>query len=243
MSNCPNLKDAKEAVKQSTKPQANLTTTIIDSGATQHMFNTLDIFDDISRSRNVSVACVDKTEIDAPYVGSVKFSLDADDCSSLTLRDVLHVPKLKHNLLSVRALTKERLDVSFRRDGMVLVADEDDKTYEIGHAVGDLYHLTMTTPEVYTVTTTTTTSQDPYTLWHHRLGHPSQRILETITNHVRGIDKIVKPPSSSICEGCAYAKSHRQPFPKVAENRSDKIFRWVHSDRCRHRRFLGLSIL
>ena len=95
MSNCPNLKDAKEAVKQSTKPQANLTTTIIDSGATQHMFNTLDIFDDISRSRNVSVACADKTEIDAPHVGSVKLSLDADDCSSLTLRDVFTCSKVE----------------------------------------------------------------------------------------------------------------------------------------------------
>jgi len=234
--NCWRLKDAKAAIqssssKSSSGPQANSTTvsthaniTIIDSGASQHMFRSSNEFSDLN-PKSTTVLCANDSEIDSTHVGTVNLELhddDDDENANLTLRDVLLVPDLRHNLLSVRALNREGLDVSFRRDGTVLIADQDDISYEIGRAVGDLYQLT--TPKAYT----TSKKPESHVLWHHRLGHPNNRVLNTLSRHVIGIDKIEF--SSLICEGCIYAKSHRQAFPKTAENRADQLLERVHSD-------------
>jgi len=204
-------------------PSASIT--IIDSGASQHMFHSADEFINL-KAKTTAVLCANDSQMSSTHVGTVDIRThDNDDYSILTLHDVLLVPELRHNLLSVRALNKGGLNVSFRRDGTVLIADQDDISYEIGQAVGDLYQLT--TPKAYTAAVTT--KPNSHILWHHRLGHPNQKVLESIQNHVIGIDinKVREPYS---CEGCIYAKSHRQPFPKVAENRADKPLERVHSD-------------
>ena len=116
------------------------------------------------------------------HVGTVNLLDNDDEYSVLTLHDVLLVPELRHNLISVRALNRGGLDVSFRRDGTVLIADQDDVSYEIGQTVGDIHQLTP--PKAYTATK----KPDNHILWHHRLGHPNQKILDSIQNHVIGVE-------------------------------------------------------
>ena len=80
----------------------------------------------------------------------------------------------------------------------------------------------------------TTSAIDKYKLWYLRLGHLNKGIMKIIKDYVIGIDNsILKKPDESICEGCAYAKSYWKPFPKTAENRSDRILERIHSDLCR----------
>ena len=104
---------------------------------------------------------------------------------------------------------------------------KENCTREIGRVSGDTYHLL-----VQHGTYNTLQDVDRYTLWHHRLGHLSQNILETITEHSTGIgDKLMKSDDTK-CEGCVLGKSHRLPFPNATTNRATTILERIHSDIC-----------
>ena len=62
----------------------------------------------------------------------------------LNLENVLCIPDFQHNLISVRALNKSGNDVIFKSDGTVSISDDDNNNTQIGHAIGDLFHLSMT---------------------------------------------------------------------------------------------------
>jgi len=151
-----------------------------------------------------------------------------DDEKNIPLQNVLYIPKLRHNLLSVPALNQDGKDVHFLRDGTVTMTDAD-ATYDIGHSVGNLRYLSNF-PEAYNTTNTT----DDYQLWHYRLGHTGSHILNKISEYVIGLEKLKKSDNvtTKICEACIYAKSHRQPFPKKATNRAEMILERIHSDLC-----------
>ncbi len=59
----------------------------------------------------------------------------------INLEDVLCIPKLHHNLISVRALNKSGHEVTFKSDGNVIQIDDDNNIIKIGQAIGDLFHL------------------------------------------------------------------------------------------------------
>src|SRR5271163_5097243 len=67
---CPKFSDVLETYKKS-QPKALLAygPTIIDSGATQHMFNRLDAFGTVS-SRESSITCTNSQQIRSTHVGA-----------------------------------------------------------------------------------------------------------------------------------------------------------------------------
>jgi len=224
MRKCPKLKDAKAAVQSKASVAVGKYDTIIDSGATQHMFNNAGVFENML-PRKLNISCANAQEIEATHEGFV--DLQFGDDFVMHLQNALYVPKLNHNLLSVRALNKEGHDVIFHRNGSVVLTDnESSSSYTIGHAIGNLYHLTRETAKTNLVAAI----EDPYTIWHHRLGHPQAKVLQSISKYVTGINDLT--PSTKLCEGCVLAKSHRLPFPKAAENRTKDLLGRIHSDLC-----------
>jgi len=206
---------------------------IIDSGATQHMFNDFDLFG-VAHPKETRITCANSKDLLSTHVGDVV-------CGEKRFSDVLYVPKLRANLLSVRALTEEG-DVIFRKNGMVELS-KNGENIRIGQIFGNTYQLTNT---AFTVTTravnmpvtsipnaptATTKNDDKFNLWHHRLGHPNRQVLLSMPDHVKGMDSLSRS-SSKLCEPCQYAKSHRQKFPKNATNRANAILGRVHSDLC-----------
>ncbi|GAC1660287.1 MAG: hypothetical protein PVS3B3_30240 [Ktedonobacteraceae bacterium] len=143
------------------------------------------------------------------------------------LRDVLYVPGLQHNLISVRALTKDGKDVIFKRDGTVETID-DENTHRIGQAVGDLYQLTDINA---LVATNAMGAFDDYTIWHQRFGHAGRNTIMSLAKYVTGLEKVKFTSPEGVCEGCVRAKSHRKPFG-VATNRSKEILGRIHTDIC-----------
>ena len=222
---CPDIPDMRDAYKSKIKcntPQANFAiSAIIDSGATQHMFNQLDAFGS-TISQESAITCANSQQLKSTHIGTVNI----DGIS--TLHDVLHVPELKHNLLSVRALTKDGNDVIFKRDGDVELIN-DVESHVIGHAVGDLYQLLADRDAL--IAETTKPKIDDYTLWHHRLGHPGRKILQTLPKYVIGLENVRITSNNDVCASCAQAKSHRLPFGS-ATNRSIEPLGRIHTDLC-----------
>ena len=135
---CPDLSKMREAYNShaASTSSANLTigATIIDSGATQHMFNQIDDFRNISR-KNTMITCANSQDVQSTHIGSIDLS------DEINLEDVLCVPKLHHNLISVRVLNKSGNDVTFKSDGDIIQIDDDNNIIKIGQAIGDLFHL------------------------------------------------------------------------------------------------------
>src|SRR5665213_2339629 len=139
--------------------------TIIDSGATQHMFHQLDDLSDVTQNKSM-ITCANSQTLRSTHVRSVNLT------DELNLENVLCVPDLQHNLISVWALTKSSHHIIFENDGTVNINDVDNNsTTKIGHAIGDLFHLSS--DEAYLANTNKANGTfDKYALWHHRLGHP-----------------------------------------------------------------------
>src|SRR4051794_13984496 len=134
--NCPNKNE-----DITRNPQAHTisthTPTIIDSGATQHMFKNLADFG-TAYPQHTQIICANSQNIPAIYVGTVTLNIGDDD-TPRTLHEVLHVPELKNNLISVRALTKEGNKVVFNTEGTVEMTSDDGRTHQIGEIKDDLY--------------------------------------------------------------------------------------------------------
>ena len=103
-----------------------------------------------------------------PIKGMGEASYKLDYGNSMTMKDVLYVPGLKKNLLSILALDKKGFRVSFV-DGKVLMWKKGktiDDTVEIGVEEGGLYIL-----KGHVDSTLMTSTISPCDLWDIRFSH------------------------------------------------------------------------
>ena len=99
-------------------------------------------------------------------VGEASYKLDSGN--PLKMKEVLYVPGLKKNLLSISALDKKGFRVAFI-DGQVLIWPKGKKIEDaivIGEEEGGLYKI-----KGHSKTTFVHESTDPSELWHRRLSH------------------------------------------------------------------------
>ena len=109
-----------------------------------------------------------------PIKGSEESSYKLDSEKSLTMKEVLFVPGLKKNLLSISALDAKGMMVAFI-DGQVIMLPKGKTINDaivIGEQEGGLYKL-KGHPEQALVHDTV----DPSELWHRRLAHVHYRAL------------------------------------------------------------------
>ena len=64
--------------------------------------------------------------------------------------------------------------------------------------------------------------------WHRRFGHAGKNVMRQLPKHTKGVDA-VDPPDEEPCDGCAYGKSTRLPFPP-SEKRATEPLELVHTD-------------
>lgn len=128
---------------------------------------------------------------------------------SLALRNVLHVPQIAKNLLSVHKFSRDN-DVFFEyHPWHFSIKDRKTRQHLLdGRCEGGLYPLTPSDADVLKqalVSRATTTTQ-----WHARLGHPSSQVVQSILHH----NKIPrsKESVSQVCNACQLAKSHQLPY-------------------------------
>ncbi|RVW97398.1 Retrovirus-related Pol polyprotein from transposon TNT 1-94 [Vitis vinifera] len=146
---------------------------IIDTGATHHVTSDLSWLFDTIALFECPVGLPNGESVVATQSGSVRLS------NNITLKNVLYVPKLNCNLLSVSQLiddlhcivqfnsymcaikdhTRELIGTGVRRDGL----------YYFGGAEGDsVQHVS-----VHNAAST-------LELWHKRMGHPSEKVVKLL---------------------------------------------------------------
>lgn len=175
---------------------------ILDSGATHHVTNDLDQLHLTNPYRgNDHITVGDGNSLPIAHTG--KLVLPTKN-QNLYLPQVLHVPNISKNLLSVSTLCQTNpISIEFFSDCFLV---KDLKTKEPllkGMHSHGLYHLPHSINHP-TALITTSSSHPP---WHHILGHPSERIMR----HLISLHQI-KSSNSSACISCGCSKSHKLPF-------------------------------
>jgi transposase InsO family protein len=234
-----------------------LDATLVDSGAGEAVVtgNTLMENERPCPERNIQVASGDL--LHNPTRGTAVIDLGY---ATLRVPNALKHPGLKHNLLSVSALIQSESvgSVVFNREGASVLSMTGKPMLQAA-CVGGVYRLDHSSSRVYSGETksedqtnvpacesTASDSDSPgvrlAVLWHQRLGHCSHGGLVQLKKHgaVRGLDNVSFPKQAALasldrCKGCAFSKTHRQPF----STRMDPNNTAQHVNACFHADMAG----
>ena len=143
------------------------------------------------------------------------------------MKDVLYVPGLKNNLLSIFALDAKGIRVAFV-DGQVLMWPRgktlEDETL-IGYEDRSLHKLKGQCEQ-----SLVHESIEPNELWHRRLAHVHYIALPITCKAVSGLPKIYSK-HERICKGCAQGNNIKKVFPN-SESKAKGILEIVHLEVC-----------
>ena len=193
---------------------------VVDSGASTHMTSTDGIlhtrlppshsFITVGNGHNLPVSCRGTSSLDT-------------SASQFTLNNVLVVPSLVQNLLSVRQFTRDNnCSIEFDALGFSVKDIPTRRVILRCNSSGDLYTIT---PDAATATTHANLAVSS-TIWHHRLGHPGHATIDILRNNSSiTCNKVVH----KLCHSCQLGKHVRLPFSS-STSYSTTPFEIVHCD-------------
>jgi histone deacetylase 1/2 len=128
----------------------------------------------------------------------------------LELRNILHVPSTKKNLIFVHRLASDNnVYLEFHPD-FFLIKDRDTRSTLLrGACRRGMYPLPSTPASSKQACGV---NKVPLDRWHHRLGHPSFRIVERVLRDYK-LPCSFDLNKDAVCDACQKAKSHRLPYP------------------------------
>ena len=209
---------------------------IIDSGCTSHgtydrtvfaSYTPATIVSSLDLGANSSASIIGR--------GDVKLNLCMPDGSTrpCLVKNVLHVPDLRYQLLSVSAMSKLGVNVRFDESSAQLVRKSDASVVGTGTFRNALYTLDCTkppsndTPDKAQIALVSSSQ-----LWHERLAHVNVSGIKSMAARgvVKGVNNAPNSNTDDNCVGCVLGKSHRAPIPKVSNSRTTTLFELVPSD-------------
>jgi len=197
---------------------------IVDSGATQHMTFEQEWFTTYKRISPRKVFMGDDTILEAIGKGNIKTTMQVGgELTHTTITQVLHVPKMKNNLISVSKLISKGLKVEFDKDGckvnnargvVVAQARRDKNLYLFNVNVRkDMAHIANSLEE-------------GAMLWHERFGHLNMASFKELNAMVDGMN-LKEVSLHHICEGCVKGKHQRTSFSKDRAMKASQLLEIV----------------
>ncbi|XP_074288382.1 uncharacterized protein LOC141613544 [Silene latifolia] len=190
---------------------------IIDTGASNHVTGDLSCLTDCYTIMARPVGLPNGQRVESTLMGSAFIN------SSLTLTQVLYVPSLTCNLLSVSQLASTRDFIFEFAKSSCLIQDRSLKTtIGVGELRDGLYWIRACSVSAGIHQVSASGSRD---LWHRRLGHPSDHVVKTIIPFASSLNF----NKDWVCDVCHLAKQHRNSFSNN-EQRALDIFDLIHCD-------------
>ena len=146
--------------------------------------------------------------------------------NNIDVNEVLHVPNLATNLLSVHKIVQKGNSVLFDKYGCVIKNKANNivvacKPKNGVYKISDAENMCLLTQK-----------NNSAMLWHRRLGHVNyQTLLKMKNNNVGGLifEKSDNDSEITECKVCMEAKQHRVPF-KSSKTKSRCVLELIHSD-------------
>ena len=207
---------------------------ILDSGATCHMCNKETMFNNLQAlSVPLNVTLGDGRNLQAVGRGNVtlKMNLPQGKVQICTLHDVLLVPQLAYNLLSITSASKRGKTTTFT-ETTCEIRSLKSKLIAIGHREGSLYYLDQGGP-VHHAFASSDRNSSKKMMWHRRFGHLGNQSMQALAKNkmVDGLNFDWKQ-ESGFCESCVEGKGHRLPFRQSTKKGAEHPLELIHSDVC-----------
>ncbi|KAH9707133.1 hypothetical protein KPL70_012460 [Citrus sinensis] len=208
----------------------------LDSGCSNHMTGERDIFISLDQSFNSQVKLGDGKM--QKVVGKGTIAVHTKGGNKKLISDVLYVPNLTQNLLSVEQLIQKGFSIYFDDEKCKIIDKTNNHTVAVVEmSKNKVFPLVMPLDENVALKTE---NSDLSNLWHLRYGHLNYKGLNLLKqkNMVIGLPDVGR--YEKVCEGCIYGKMHRLPFPKNSW-RAKAPLELVHADICGPTRTLSLN--
>lgn len=191
---------------------------IVDSGASDHMTSSVDLL------TNIKIAAGGFTiSLPTGDVSSITHVGDAQLKCGLLLKNVLVVPKFKHNLLSIHKLLKDnKCDVKFTPQTCEITHSETAKLQATGHLQQGLYYLVDNKDQGISHQCNSVSAASE--TWHLRLGHAVMPTIQRIPH-----TKVLKTQTNQVCITCSMAKFAKLPYT-LSQSYAASVFDLVHID-------------
>ena len=220
-------------------PQAltalTMDTTIVDIewttniGASNHMTANSGLLSNLKTYAGYDYVFIsDGSPLTIDAIGDI---LVTDGKNKLMLRDVLLVPQLTRNLLSISQLTQQYLVKCEFTDDLFCVKERaTGRILIMGQRKGDLYMLSKKKEANFFKEANFSNRHTSGTeeLWHQHLGHPQNSTINILrTNKLISVSSNKR--ADTLCESCQLGKLSKLPF-KSSYSVSTDIIERIHCD-------------
>lgn len=189
---------------------------IVDTGASNHMTGNVRFLHKMKSVQGCPVGLPNGEQAAATQEESVILE------GGLQLNNVLYVPGLNCNLISVSQLIDDMDCVCQFTNSLCIMQDRTSKTLiGVGERRDGLYHFRGIRHEKVCKVG----DMSLLHLWHKRMGHPSMKISQLISN----VGKNKSVIENKACDVCQRAKQTRDSFP-LSDHKASSSFELVHCD-------------
>lgn len=202
---------------------ANTREWYIDSGASAHMTMDVKHLENVRAAANSEIIVGDNSRLQSTCAGDVNISIAADgkQSNAVKVKDVLCIPSICANLMSVSQMAKRGNTLVFD-DKSCKIFDSDRTLIGTAPLVDDLYKLDCAVQRPPSALVALDRN-----LWHRRLGYTSEGNLDNVKSAANGID--FRNVKCDKCVVCIKGKQTRVSFGG-SENRAENVLDLVHSD-------------
>jgi hypothetical protein len=183
---------------------------------------------DLTQCGDAEVVLGDDREVKVAGCGTVSFRRES--LPPMTLTEVLYVPGLKKNLVSVSTIEEKGYEVLFH-DGQVLLFPRGSSITSakvIGTRHERLYKFLF--QPVRALIHSTSSNNDLCEIWHRRMAHLHHGALRVLRELVTGVPDF-SSEHHELCKGCTLGKYTKTAFPS-SDSRAAGILDLIHSDVC-----------
>ena len=197
---------------------------LLDSGSTSHMTCDVEIFDKLQKEeREITLADKEGRKLISRGIGEVPMKQEAIK-NGVRLKNVLCVPDLNTNLLSVAKFTDYGYDVKFNKYGAKIYKDQG-RVQMTAVRRGNAYYVeSMATSHEVVIAAV---EED---IWHRRLGHVNKRTIEDMKKEEL-VDGMKEHDRINVqCECCIEGKACRKVHARLGYRRTNGILQLWHMD-------------
>ncbi|TXG53906.1 hypothetical protein EZV62_019162 [Acer yangbiense] len=209
----------------------------LDSGCSNHMSGNENIFLDVDSTVTPKVKLGNGAIVESKGKGGISVETKK---GTKYVNDVLFVPELNQNLLSVGQLVENGYRLHFE-DGGCTIFDKKEKDLVIAYVQmkrNRNFSIDLHCGAIMALKSEVV--QDTW-LWHKRFCHLNFNGLKLLKhkNMVKGLSEIESVADT--CEGCIMGKQHRISFPRQSSWRARAPLELVHTDICGQMRTPSIS--
>jgi transposase InsO family protein len=231
---CPELKERQANAFSAAFLKGKFSTEdwYVDSGASAHMTPNQEKLQRVRQVHEMKeIIIANQMSMPVKCAGDTQITTRVKNSQfDITVRNILCIPNLTTNLLSVSQLVANGNTVSFKKN-ICHIHNQQKVLIGVAELENGVYKLnTVKSEKVLAATVVQATDAKT---WHRRLGHINSNDLERMKGGaVEGVFYNEKADiQKSNCQVCCEGKQTRLPFPS-GNHRSKKLLEVVHSDLC-----------